>query len=61
MHVTEKSLEEAKKHHVNIIQCSHMASDALGVNLMLDVMKKEDPKMTFLEVSGFIRVERKKW
>ncbi len=61
MHVTEKSLEEAKKHHVNIIQCSHMASDALGVNLMLDVMKKEDPKMTFIEVSGFVRVERKKW
>jgi hypothetical protein len=61
MHVTEKSLEEAKKHHINIIQCSHMASDALGVNLMLDEMKKEDPKMTFLEASGFIRVERKKW
>ena len=61
MHVTEKSLEEAKKHHVNIIQCSHMASDALGVNLMLDVMKKLDPKMTFLECSGFVRVERKKW
>jgi hypothetical protein len=61
MHVTEKSLEEAKKHHINIIQCSHMASDALGINLMLDEMKKKDPKMTFTEASGFIRVERKKW
>ncbi len=61
MHVTEKSLEEAKKHHINIIQCSHMASDALGVNLMLDEMKKQDAKMTFVEASGFIRVERKKW
>lgn len=61
MHVTEKSLEEAKKHHVNIIQCSHMASDALGVNLMLDEMKKKDSKMTFTEASGFVRVERKKW
>lgn len=61
MHVTEKSLEEAKKHHINIIQCSHMASDALGINLMLDVMKKTDPKMTFTEASGFIRVERKAW
>ncbi len=61
MHVTEKSLEEAKKHHINIIQCSHMASDALGVNLMLDVMKQKDPKMTFIEASGFVRVERKKW
>lgn len=61
MHVSEKALEEAKKHHVNIIQCSHIASDSLGINLMLDEMKKADPKMTFLEVSGFIRVERKKW
>ncbi|MBP7114647.1 MAG: hypothetical protein KBA40_04295, partial [Candidatus Peribacteraceae bacterium] len=61
MHVTEKSLEEAKKHRINIIQCSHMASDALGVNLMLDEMKKKDSKMTFIEASGFIRVERKKW
>lgn len=61
MHVTEKSLEEAKKHNVNIIQCSHMASDALGVNLMLDAVKKDEPKLTVIEASGFIRVERKKW
>ncbi len=61
MHVSEKSLEEAKKHNVNIIQCSHMASDALGVNLMLDAIKKDEPKLTVIEASGFIRVERKKW
>jgi hypothetical protein len=61
MHVTEKSLEEAKKHSINVIQCSHMASDALGINLMLDAMVKKDPKMRFIEMSGFVRVERKKW
>lgn len=61
MHATEKSVEEAKKHHINIIQCSHMASDALGINLMLDAMKKDNPTMTFTEMSGFVRVERKKW
>lgn len=61
MHVTEKSLEEAKKHHINIIQCSHMASDAIGINLMLDELKKKDSKLTFIEASGFVRVERKKW
>ncbi len=60
MHATEKMLEEARKHHVHIIQCSHMASDSLGVNLLLDKLVKEDPKMTFLEVSGFVRVARKK-
>jgi len=61
MHVTEKSLEEAKKHHINIIQCSHMASDSLGVNLMLDAIKKMNPKLEVLPASGFVRVERKKW
>ncbi len=61
MHVTEKSLEEAKKHHVNVIQCSHMASDSLGINLMLDAIKKIEPKLTVIEASGFVRVERKKW
>lgn len=60
MHATEKMLDEAKKHHVNIIQCSHMAADSLGVNLLLDRLQKEDPKMTFLEVSGFVRVSRKR-
>jgi hypothetical protein len=60
MHTTEKSLEEAKKHHLNIIQCSHMASDSFGLNLLLDAMLKVDPKMTFLELSGFVRVKRSK-
>lgn len=59
MHVTEKTLEAAKEHHVNIIQCSHMASDALGMNLILDVLKRKEPKLQILDVSGFIRVERK--
>ena len=60
MHAPEKTVEEAKKHHINIIQCSHMASDSLGVNLLLDKLLKDDPKLTFLEVSGFVRVARKK-
>jgi hypothetical protein len=59
MHVTEKTLDEAKKHHVNMIQCSHMASDALGINLLLDVLGKEEKKLDVLPVSGFIRVKRK--
>lgn len=58
MHVTEKTLEEAKKHHVNMIQCSHMASDALGVNLLLDLLEKQEPALKTVDVSGFIRVKR---
>jgi len=59
MHVTEKTLEEAKKHHVNMIQCSHMASDSMGINLLLDKLAKEEKRLDILEVSGFIRVKRK--
>ena len=60
MHVTEKSLEEAKKHHVNMVQCSHMASDAIGINLLLDRLQKEEKRLTTLDVSGFVRIARTK-
>ena len=60
MHATEKTLEVAKEHHVNMIQCSHMASDALGVNLLIDLWQKKDPKLQILPISGFIRVDRRK-
>ncbi len=59
MHVTEKTLEEAKKHHVNMIQCSHMASDSIGINLLLDKLAKEEKKLEVIEAAGFVRVKRK--
>jgi hypothetical protein len=59
MHVTEKTLEEARKHHVNMIQCSHMASDAMGINLLLDMLQKDEKKLDVLPVSGFVRFKRK--
>ncbi len=59
MHATEKTLDEAKKHHVHMIQCSHMASDAIGVNLLLDELSKEEKKLRTIDVSGFVRVKRK--
>ncbi len=59
MHFTEKEVEEGKKHHVNMIQCSHMASDAIGINLLLDELVKEEKKLSTLDVSGFVRVKRR--
>lgn len=58
MHVTEKTLDEAKKHHVNMVQCSHMASDAIGINLLLDMLEKEGGTIETVDASGFIRVRR---
>jgi hypothetical protein len=60
MHVSEKTLEEAKKHHVNMMQCSHMASDDVGINLLLDRMAKEEKQLEIIEVAGFVRVKRTK-
>ena len=58
MHVSEKTLEEAKKHHVNMIQCSHMASDVVGLNLLLDALEK-DAALSVLPISGFVRMKHK--
>lgn len=59
MHVTEKTLEEAKKYHVNMIQCSHMASDSIGINLLLDQLSKTEKKLETVDAAGFVRVKRK--
>jgi hypothetical protein len=58
MHFTEKEVEEGRKHHLNLIQCSHMASDACGVNLLLDKLMKEEKNLKVIEVSGFVRFKR---
>ena len=58
MHVTDKSLEKAKEHHINFIQCSHIASDNIGLNLILDKISKEEKGFKVLEFSGFTRVKR---
>ncbi len=58
MHFTEKEVELGKKHHLNLIQCNHMAADALGINLLLDKIAKEEKKLDILPVSGFVRFKR---
>jgi len=58
MHTTEKSLEAAKKNHLNLIQCSHIASDNIGINLMLDILSRKERNLSVVEVSGFVRVKR---
>lgn len=57
MHLGEDHRKEAEKHHLNIVIAGHIASDNLGVNLLLDkVMAGE--AITVLECSGFRRVAR---
>lgn len=56
MHMGDKHKKEAEKHHINVIIAGHMASDSLGMNLMLDEIEKEG--VNIIACSGFMRVKR---
>jgi putative NIF3 family GTP cyclohydrolase 1 type 2 len=57
MHMSEKHFGEARKSHLNIIIAGHIASDTLGLNLILDDL---DPKrkLNIIPCSGFTRIKR---
>ncbi len=57
MHLSEDHRKEAEKNHINVVIAGHIASDNLGLNLLLDkVIEGEDIKI--LECSGFNRFAR---
>jgi putative NIF3 family GTP cyclohydrolase 1 type 2 len=57
MHLSEEHLKKVKKAKVNAVIAGHMASDSLGINLLLDKIEKKD-KIGIIPCSGFVRVER---
>ena len=56
MHAPENHLEEAKKHHIRIINAGHMSSDSIGMNHVCDIWESEG--VDIIPVSGFIRHSR---
>jgi len=56
MHMGEKHKKQAEKHHINVIIAGHMASDSLGMNLILD--RLENKGINIITCSGLIRVKR---
>ena len=56
MHIGEKHRQGAEKNHINVIIAGHMASDSLGMNLLLDHFIQQG--LELLPCSGFIRVAR---
>lgn len=56
MHMREAHKDEAKKHHINVIIAGHIASDSLGMNLILDEFERKGIKVT--PCSGLIRFSR---
>lgn len=57
MHLSEEHRKEAEKNHINVIIAGHIASDNLGLNLLLDNITK-DEQIEILECSGFRRIQR---
>lgn len=56
MHIPDDHIEEAKKNHINVVVSGHMASDSLGMNLIMDNI--EEQGVSIIPCSGFIRVKR---
>ena len=57
MHVSEDSLKELRKLHINVIDTGHMAADSVGANLFLDELEKRGVEI--IPCSGLIRIKRK--
>lgn len=56
MHIGDKHRKEAEKNHINVIIAGHMASDSLGMNLILDKMVAQGIEV--LPTAGLLRHQR---
>jgi len=56
MHMDEKHRKKAEKSHINVIIAGHIASDSLGINLLLDGI--ENKGVEIIPCSGLIRNKR---
>ncbi|HBG93413.1 MAG: NGG1p interacting factor NIF3 [Nitrospirae bacterium GWF2_44_13] len=57
MHLGEEHRKEAEKNHLNVVIAGHIASDNVGINLLLDELSRSS-LLEILECSGFKRVSR---
>ncbi len=53
MHMSDKHRKQAEKSHVNVIIAGHIASDSVGMNLLLDGIEKQGVEI--IPCSGLIR------
>lgn len=56
MHVGEEDRDQATKHYINIVIAGHIASDSLGLNIIMDKLERAGIKI--VPCSGFIRHSR---
>ena len=58
MHMSDKLKKEAEKYHINVVVAGHIASDNIGLNLLLDRLEAKGVKIHAF--SGLDRVSRLK-
>ena len=58
MHQSEEHFKKCKESNINVIFASHIASDNVGINIMLDYLESKE-KFKIYEFSGFRRFARK--
>lgn len=58
MHLSEDHFRKVRAERINVVIAGHIASDSLGLNLLLDKLQKKS-KIDIIECSGFRRIKRK--
>ncbi|GAB4158937.1 MAG: hypothetical protein Kow00107_07610 [Planctomycetota bacterium] len=58
MHLRDDAVKEAEKHNINVLIAGHMASDSIGLNLLLAAVDPQG-EIDVLPISGFIYVDRR--
>ncbi len=57
MHYSEGHYQKVKNEYLNVVNAGHIASDTLGINLILDKLERQ-AQLQVLECSGFRRFKR---
>lgn len=57
MHLSEEHFKHAKIEYINVVIAGHIASDTLGLNLLLDELEKKE-KFRIVPCSGYVRIRR---
>jgi hypothetical protein len=57
MHLSEEHFKSAKAEFINVIIAGHIASDNLGLNLVIDALSKKG-NFNIIPCSGFVRIKR---
>lgn len=57
MHLSEEHIKAAKKEYINFILAGHISSDNIGINLLLDKLRRIE-NFEVIPCSGFVRIKR---